>query len=434
MTVDRVILLTVDALGANHVGFHGYKRNTTPHLDKYSKKYLSFDRCISQSSHTRESMFSLFLSTYPSSFNGVGPIGSTDTTLTTILSAKKVATAGFHSNPYLSRAYNFDRGFDTFDDSLLFARNRLFAAMHKVINYFQKRPYRRGERINQMGLSWLQSDRRQSKEFLWLHYMDPHGPYQPPKRFQRDFVDEPVSSKRAKDLWRKTIDRPDAVSEDERDLLVKLYDAEIKYTDHCIFNFISNLKREVGIENTAVIIAADHGELFGKYGLYGHPRYAYHELVHVPLLIISDQVPSKSIDSVVENIDIAPTVLDLLDIDPVRKFAGESIIRSNESRRYAISQASGEKENRGIQRVSVISNEYQYIGEFIQNNLLSESIFDLSGNDPTQIDIANIDQSIKSNLSKAAKNSINRSRDCTEKNNRQLDQSVENRLSELGYK
>jgi arylsulfatase len=436
MTAHRVILLTVDALGAEHVGLHVNEKNNTPNLSEYSQTGLSFDHCISQSSHTRESMFSLFLSKYPNDLNGVGPITSDHQTLATVLSKNNVATAGFHSNPYLSRAYNFNKGFDKFEDSLLLGRNRLFTNINRIFNYFKKRPYRRGNKINQMGLSWIQNNKESTKEFLWLHYMDPHGPYQPPKSFRHKFVDRQVSYRQAKGLWRKTVDMPGEITEDERRILMQLYDSEVRYMDHCISEFITKLNSQFDTEDTVIIIAADHGELFDRYGLYGHPRYVYHELVHVPLLIIGDQIPSKRIKSPVENLDIAPTVVDLFNINPVSEFAGRSLVSKDyESKGHAISQASAEKENRNAQRVGVMSNkEYYYMGEFIKNELQSEYIFNISTDKPTKMHVDDIDRSIRSSLLKIARDSIQNNRLNRENKSTQIDKSVKDRLDRLGYR
>lgn len=436
MTADRVILLTVDALGAKHVGHYGYERNTTPNLDSYFDRGLSFENCIAQSSHTRESMFSMFLSEYPFEFGGVGRISASDITLATVLSDNDVAVAGFHSNPYLSRAYNFNQGFDTFDDSLPLGRNRIVSTFHRVVNYFKVQPYTRGEDLNAKGISWLNQERSEESEFLWLHYMDPHGPYQPPKRFQRQFIGQRIGERRAKRLWRKTVDSPEDLSEAERKTVRGLYDAEVRYVDECIHDFVETVKEDGSYENTTIIIAADHGELFGEHGSYGHPRQVYHELVHVPLVITGGGIQSDSITIPVENIDIAPTVVDLLGLAPISAFRGDSLVgKKTTQREFAISQASGEGEDTGINRISVTTESYHYTAEYSQSEKIKESIFGIEPDQRPQVNIDSVDESVLAGLSGTAKRFINAPGGKRRtKSESSPGRAVEERLEDLGYK
>jgi len=364
--VRNAILLTLDALGAGHVGHLGYERNTTPRMDELARDSLRFETCLAQSSHTRESMPSLFASAYPSQLGGVGSVPSTRPTLPEVLSSAGVATAGFHSNPYLSRAYGFDRGFDRFDDDLPLANNRIATHVHRVVNHFKDQPYLRGEAVNTKGLDWLvesNADRR----FLWLHYMDPHGPYQAPAAYQRLFRDEVVGQKRAKRLWRRTVDEPETITETERALLVDLYDAEIRYADAIIGDFIDTLEARGLLDESLVLIAADHGDAFGEHGYYGHPRRVYEELVHVPMVLVTPEGRSSSTNVPVENLDIAPTILDALNLTVPESFEGSSLLRrefapanrdgtarqSDQSNPVAISEATGEGDDEGLRWTAI---------------------------------------------------------------------------------
>jgi len=359
--VRNVILLTLDALGAGHVGHHGYERNTTPRLDELARDSLCFECCMAQSSHTRESMPSLFASAYPSQIGGVGSVSPTRPTLPEVLSSAGVSSAGFHSNPYLSRAYGFNRGFDRFDDDLPLASNRFATLVHRLLNHFKDQPYLRGEDLNATGLDWLDKSNA-DRRFLWLHYMDPHGPYQPPGEYQRLFRDEVVAQKGAKRLWRRTVDEPETITEWERSLLVDLYDAEIRYTDAMVGDFIDRLGARGLLTESLVVIAADHGEAFGEHGYYGHPRRVYEELLHVPMVIVTPEDRSDSVGVPVENLDVSPTVLSALNVAVPESFEGSSLLRrdfdstepeevvsqSDRSYSVAISEATGEGEDEGL--------------------------------------------------------------------------------------
>jgi arylsulfatase len=402
--IDTVVLLTVDALGAEHTGFLDYDRDTTPRLggllaggdgktDFAGIPAAWFTDCVAQSSHTRESMPSLFYSAYPFALGDVGSVPTDRPTLATVLSEAGVATAGFHSNPYLSRAYGFDRGFDDFEDALPLGRNRLGVLAHRLVNHFRTRPYTRAGPLDERGSDWL--DRTAPPRFLWLHYMDPHGPYQPPERHQRAFRSEPVGPRRAKTLWRKSVDDPEELTDGERRTLVDLHDAEIRYTDAAIADLLAGLRRrDPGFEETLVVVAADHGDLFGEHGRYGHPRYLYEELVHVPLLLFGGPVTAGRRGGTVENVDVAPTILDAFDLAPEPAFAGGSLLvddgpTSDESGStvsapdqdapaLAFAEAHGEDEAAGVERYAVRNGRFKF-GLERRPDGRSEALYDLDG-------------------------------------------------------
>ena len=381
---DTVVLLTIDALGAGHVGHLGYDRETTPRLDALTDGGATYLNCVAQSSHTRESMPSLFLSAYPLDVGGVGPVPEDRPTLATVLGAAGFETAGFHSNPYLSRAYGFDRGFDTFDDGLPLARNRVVTFLHRVKNHLSTQPYVRAEDLVERGLDWLDetdADRR----FLWLHFMDPHGPYQPPERHQRRFLEEPVGSRRAKRLWRRSVDDPDSLTEGGLRTLEALYDAEIRYTDEVIGEFLEELSRRGLRSESLVIVGADHGDAFGEDGVVGHPREVVEELVHVPLVVFGSGVPSDvRVSRVVENVDVAPTICEHCGVSPPLAFAGEPLpFDGSVTGGTGVAEASGEGADRELRRFAVRSPGRLLRAEFDLEGTVRERVLEDVGLEDT---------------------------------------------------
>lgn len=396
--VRNAILLTLDALGAGHVGHLGYERDTTPRIDALARKSNAFRTCLAQSSHTRESMPSLFSSAYPSQLGDVGAVPADRTTFPEELSSAGIATAGFHSNPYLSRAYAFDRGFDHFDDTLSLASNRFVTFAHRVVNHFMDQPYLRAEALNEKGLRWL-NESNTDRRFLWLHYMDPHGPYQPPEEYQRLFREEVVGRKRAKSLWRRTVDEPETITPADREVLIDLYDAEIRYADAMIGNFLDALDARDLLSESIVVIAADHGDAFGEHGHYGHPRRVYEELVHVPLIVRTPDDRSATVDSPVENLDIAPTILDVTNVTVPDVFEGSSLLspdfvtddgnqvasRTDSSNRVAVSEATGEGDDEGLRWTGIRSRtaKLHVVTDLASDEVLETTAYDLE-TDPTE--------------------------------------------------
>lgn len=404
--VDHVFLLTVDALGAGHVGFLGYDRDTTPRLDELAESGIQARTCIAQSSHTRESMPSLFYSAYPFQLGDVGPVPDDRPTIATELDDAGYATAGFHSNPYLSRAYGFDRGFDAFDDGLPLAKNRLLTFLHRAINHFRLQPYTRAEDLNAQGLKWL-DETTAERRFLWLHYMDPHGPYQPPARTQELFRDETVGQRTAKKLWRRTVDEPETITDEERETLIDLYDAEIRYTDEMIGAFLDELEARDLLDSSLVVVAADHGDAFGQHGIYGHPRHLYEELIHVPLLVLGPNGSSARIERPVENIDIGATILDAVDRGVPLEFEGEPLqgvveatdgvtetvtepsgADGEERDPAAFAEAHGEGDTADIDRFAIRTGQYKYLVELdADDEVATRRLYDLAEDPDEQTDI-----------------------------------------------
>ena len=117
-------------------------------------------------------------------------------------------TGGFHSNPFVSRAYGFDRGFDTFDDDLRFGRNRIVALAQRAFDIARNRNYARADEINERSLRWLDSVADSgSRFFLWNHYMDVHGPYEPPSGY-REFIAGYPGDRAVQRLYKRAIKIP----------------------------------------------------------------------------------------------------------------------------------------------------------------------------------------------------------------------------------
>jgi arylsulfatase len=438
--VDDIFLLTVDALGAGHVGFLGYDRDTTPRLDELAERGIGGRACIAQSSHTRESMPSLFYSAYPFQLGEVGPVPDDRPTIATELSDAGYATAGFHSNPYLSRAYGFDRGFDAFEDALPLAKNRLLTFVHRAINHFQLQPYTRAEDLNQKGLDWLDSTTAE-RRFLWLHYMDPHGPYQPPERTQRLFRDETIGRREAKKLWRRTVDEPETITDEERETLIDLYDAEIRYTDEMVGAFVDELDARGLLDSSLLVVAADHGDAFGQHGIYGHPRQLYGELVHVPLLVLDPGGSSAWIDRPVENVDIGPTILDAIGRAVPPEFEGTTLDGGGsvdgDGGPAAFAEAHGEGDDADVDRFAIRTGRYKYIVELdADDQLTTRQLYDLSTDPGEETNVQGARTNVRDRLHERLLDHITTVKADADgiDEHEEVDGVVADRLENLGYR
>ena len=352
MAVESVLLVTIDALRADHCGFLGYDRDTTPFLDSLATGALVFESAFAVGPGTPSSFASLFSSRYPLEFGGYEGFSGSRPSLPEHLHRRGMRTTGIHSNPYLSRHYGYDRGFDHFADSFeereepgLFDRvkteaaallsrdetayrlgRRLFLAA-----FDEEKPYVDAVETTDRVLEWLAD--APDRSFCWAHYLDVHGPYLPPD----EHLDRDLPPDRVEALNDRV--QADDPSLSERDLaaLEALYDGELRYVDAELERLFDGLEARGRLGDTAVVVTADHGEEFLDHGRLGHHPRLYDELIHVPLLVWLPPGARESFDAAaagrvpgqVSLLDVAPTVTDLLGAESAPRFGGRSALRES---------------------------------------------------------------------------------------------------------
>ncbi len=349
-----IILLSIDALRADHLSCYGYCRETSPTIDNIAKNGVQFWNAFSASSHTREAIPALLTGRYPN--NAVDKKFHRDSdTIATHLKDTPYTTAAFHSNPYISRAYDFDADFDYFDDDLNLGKHKVMALAQRALDKLLNRHYSRAEEINKRSLNWLDS-LDEGPFFLWNHYMDVHGPYEPPGEYHRWFHDGSVAGRESSRLYKRSIKSPEMITSAEKQSQIDLYDGEIKYLDTQIRKFIDALKRRNLLKDSLLLLTADHGDAFGEHGYYGHPRYLHNELLHVPMIVYGNDSNQTTVEQTVSTLDIVPTILQSAN-QAERNLPGvplDAVWKSPEefNSRRVISQARGEKSDRMVWRFS----------------------------------------------------------------------------------
>jgi len=288
---------------------------------------------------------------------------------------EEFTTGAFHSNPYVSRAYGYDEGFDRFYDDLKLGQNKLLALAQRALNKFilsRGEYHARAEEINKLALSWLDSLNEDRPFFLWNHYMDVHGPYNPPDGYAR--WSQRVGSSKAQRLYDR-LSGANLPSDDEIQLSLDLYDGEIRYIDEKIREFLDMLDSKGCLKNSLIIITSDHGDLFGEYGQYAHPRCVYPELTHVPMLISGPGVSSQTIEAPASTLDILPTILDAIG-KPIDSCIGKSLLRGGKLKdsRQVFSSASSEESGTEIRRFAIqgIQRGYRLTRNLTTGNISNE--------------------------------------------------------------
>jgi len=338
--MKNIVLITIDCLRADHMSCYGYNRETTPFLDRIAKRGIFFKNAFANGPNTRHSVPSFLTSTYPLLFLDeakTGKFSQGRKSIAELLKEKGYKTAAIHSNPYISKFYGYDRGFDYFNDFLLgqvedeIKRSKISKVIHEAIKGFKavfmhKLPHEDGKRINEEAFKWLENINEPF--FLWLHYMDVHMPYIPPNKFLEELKLKKYSY--MKKVWfGKRIDdvkMREKIKDEELPDYINLYDGCIRYVDWILKELI--LKLEKKFSDTIFVITADHGEEFREHGSLGHEEKLYDELLKVPLIFYGDEIERKSIKKPTSLITLAPTIFHFLGIDESKWWQGKNIFKS----------------------------------------------------------------------------------------------------------
>lgn len=325
----NIILITLDALRPDHLGCYGYKRNTSPNIDKTAKEGAIFTQVIAQSSHTAPSNASLITSTYPN-IHGVKDWGyhfnaSIVKTLPVILKEHGYRTAFISDFLAFSLIKGFENGFDTFNTLNTFTLGSI-NTRKQIID------------ITDWAIDWVENNRGKNF-FLWLYYTDPHGPYIPPYPYDKMFIGDQYYNINRKVPISENNYSQDSIGHIPKYLsynnimnanyYISQYDAEIRHIDDQIGRLLQELKNRDLEKNTVIIINSDHGEAMGEHNRYFcHANSLYDELIKIPLIIKwEDRIPSGIKNNTqVSSIDIMPTILDILRIKKYKFMQGNSLL------------------------------------------------------------------------------------------------------------
>lgn len=327
--IRNAILILVDTLRADHLELYGYERHTSPNLTAVSRSAVVFERARNQAPCTFPSVDSLLTSRHPVWFTGqeANRMGIPEQvpSIAEILGAHGVTSHAVSASAIVRATpsrFNpdagFGRGFATFDERCL---------------------DQAADCVNGRAFPRLPTS-ESAPSFLYLHYIDPHGPYRPPVKYRRRFAKrghpdalitraDPVEIEPLLVLPQGTGAKalpPGAVQH-----LIDLYDDEIGFWDLQLSRLFRRLEASGALADTIVVLAADHGEGFLEHGTMVHCRSLYDNEIRTPLVMWIPGVRGRRIAPPVENLDIVPTVLDYLGI-PANGLEGVSLRPLIESR------------------------------------------------------------------------------------------------------
>jgi len=303
-----VILITIDTFRADHIGAYGYPRDTTPNIDRFASRATRFDRAFSQRGLTLPAVSSLMTGQYPYRHGVVGMykvrLPAAAITLAERLKAAGFRTAAFVSHLGISRETGLDQGFGEY---------RLF---HSDFEGTMARDAAR----------WLRKHRGE-RVFLWYHSFGAHSPYQAPEPWRHRYTDPAYAGPYTGDQKQMyEIARHKRFSDADRAHLVALYDAKVRWIDHHLGRLLRAIETSGLSERALVVLSADHGEeLFDHFLYFSHEASAHDGVLHIPLLVHTPgQRGPRTVGSVVQQVSIAPTILDELGLPPTPGMQGTS--------------------------------------------------------------------------------------------------------------
>jgi len=309
-----IALVTIDTLRYDQLGIYGHPFVKTPALDAFGASGVRFNRHLVQEPQTNASHASLFSGMYPASsgvrVQSVDKLSPTLSTLASVLAGRGYQTAGLFSWISLENQFcGLQHGFQVYQD--------LSAPLAPGGNPYDLATRKgRADHTTDAAISQLSAFSKASPFFLWVHYFDPHYPYQPPGAFATMY--DPGYQ----GLMDGTLQTVDAIQngslkptpEDLRKLLA-LYQGEISFLD----SQIGRLFAQLSGSNIVVAVTGDHGESFGEHadldenGNFFHPHSLYSSEQQVPLLLRYSPVtrPGSTIGAITQAIDLFPTLLQL---------------------------------------------------------------------------------------------------------------------------
>jgi arylsulfatase A-like enzyme len=302
---DRIVLVSIDTLRADHLGAYGYPRDTSPFLDELARKGVVFDRAYAATSTTAPSHATMFTSLYPAQHrllqNGLR-LRDNFLTLAELVSARGFATAGFVSTQVHFAASNLQQGFATLDEP------RLRGGQH----------YRDADRTVDAARKWLSDLDAGSRFLLFVHLYDVHPPMRPPERHLEALA---LASREERRFLTHFLTQSHRVpldfygnSADDMLEAITDYDAELRFADAELRRLFEAFRALDLDRRTLWIITSDHGEGLGNHHWPHHGRHIYEEQVRVPLIFYSAEPPlePRRVPGLVEHVDLLPTIASLV--------------------------------------------------------------------------------------------------------------------------
>jgi len=355
---SNVIVYVVDCMRADHLGSYGYPLPTTPSIDALAQKSVVLDRLVSCAPWTKPSTACLFTSLLPAAHRACTVDDALSRDLSTL--AESFQDAGYSTVAFVANqvidpgVFFFNQGFDRWVDVRSFEERSENPNINSVTGDAAE--------ITAQVLPWLERN-RDRRFFAYLHSIDLHYTYRPRPPFDRLFVN-PESRGSVRER--------------------QLYDNELAYNDNEIGKLVAALERLELLDDTLLLVTADHGEEFGEHGFNRHGKTLYDQALHIPgvFKLPGSSGAGRRVGALASNLDIAPTLLDYAGVPIPPEFTGRSL-------RPLLDGATGSARDDVVSEVvapkvvsyAVEGPRYKYVRQLVPEQ--KEQLFDLR-NDPAE--------------------------------------------------
>lgn len=414
-TYPNILVIVVDTLRADHLSAYGYFRQTSPFIDRLAREGVRFEMAISPSSWTQPSHASMLTGHYTYVHQAeLKPLDDRLPTIGEALQAEGYRTGAFSGNTlFFTRRQGFGRGFLHFEDNYqsisdMFFNSSLygfifdFYVLRKALQYEGVPTRVLASDINAAVLAWVDQGENHPF-FIFVNYFDVHDPYTPPEPYRSQYASVPNPG----GLINGFVERyhPELTPE-QLQSEIDAYDGSINYVDDQLKNLFNELERRGKLENTLVVITADHGESLGEHGLLQHSASLYIQEIHVPLIVWwGEKLPAGRVIETPVSISALPaTLLSLIgssnssfpgpSLEPLIMGEGEGVAWPHPIAEVA--QFAGAAEQNPTthgEMKSVVSAEWQYI----LHEYFGEELYDLRA-DPTETNNLAVDDSAQAIL------------------------------------
>jgi arylsulfatase A-like enzyme len=432
-TRPNLVLITLDTTRTDHLSTYGYFRETSPFLDELARESLVFERLIVPIAVTLPTHISILTGTHPLEH---GVLANTNQggarfvpspllrSFATLSQQAGYATGGFVSAVPLRSGSGAETGFDVYSQPEA-----------------KSRP---GNETADSAIAWLRKLGSQPF-FLWVHFYDAHYPYQPPQGFAGRFsTDDALEAYIAKRRIHDTAFRPGVNEINVARDIINLYDAEILFADTQLGRILDALRARKDWDNTAVVVAGDHGEGLCQHGLAAHGS-TWNEQLHAPLVIrVPGQAPRR-IDTPLSSMDVLPTLMSLAPFpqaEPLLAQAtGRNVLDKELGVRVLLSRDTGRERKEDVPfRWALGFGRWKLFRLEYRDGRVTEELYDLES-DPHELhDVARVQPERVKALSKALIREIELRRkrglalrDGNEPATRAEDPAVLEQLKALGY-
>lgn len=275
----NLVLITIDTLRADYVSCNGSTKVQTPNIDRLANGGVNFQRVRTAVPLTLPAHTSILTALYPPAHgvrdNGTYVLAQDRLTLAEVLKQHGYTTAAFVGSFILDHRFGLAQGFDVYDD-------RITQDPSQLENLDAER---NATAVDAAFAKWLDTYEQKAPVFLWIHLYDPHAPYVPPEPYRTRYQQN-------------------------------LYAGEIAYADEIVGKIVQQLQTRKLIDNSIIALVGDHGEALGEHEETTHSVLIYNSTLDVPMLIYAPGVvkPGIKIGSLSRTIDLAPTLLETLNI------------------------------------------------------------------------------------------------------------------------